>query len=291
MPTFPTPDPVVATIDVIGDVRVTASDRLDTIVVVRPADRSKKADIRAAEATTVECRDGRLLVKMPRHWRQHLSFGGGEAVDVTIELPTDSQVTVDSALGRFSADGELGECRLKMAMGDIRLDQTGALRAVTAYGNVTVDLVVGDAEVTTASGDIQVNEIEGEAVIKNSNGDTAIGEVTGDVRVKAANGDVKIGRAHGSATAKTANGDVRIAEVSRGTVVLETAAGELEVGIREGTAAWLDVVTSFGSVRNTIGTVDEPTPSDPRVEIRGRTSVGDILINRAPSADNVSGNE
>jgi len=30
---------------------------------------------------------------------------------------------------------------------------------------------------------------------------------------------------------------------------LETAAGELEVGIREGTAAWLDVSSKYGRVR------------------------------------------
>ena len=88
-----------------------------------------------------------------------------------------------------------------------------------------------------------------------------------------------------SATAKTANGDVRITGVSRGEVVLETAAGELEVGIREGTAAWLDVATQFGAVHNTLGTDDAPGPSDSTVEVRARTAVGDILVGRSPSDD------
>jgi hypothetical protein len=281
MPTFPTPNPIDATIDVIGDVRITATDRTDTVVVVRPGRPSKAADVRAAEQTTVECRDGSLLVKTPRDWRRYTPFGGNETVDVTIELPTGSQITGDSALGGFSAEGELGECRLKTAMGTIRLDRTGTLRASTAFGDIRVEQIAGNAEITTASGSIQVNEIDGAAVIKNSNGNTTIADVTGDLRVKAANGDVRIGRAHASATAKTANGDVRIADVSQGVVVLETAAGEIEVGIREGTSAWFDVVTRFGAVRNTLGTADGPTPSDSTVEVRARTSFGDILIGRA----------
>ena len=166
-------------------------------------------------------------------------------------------------------------------MGNIRLDHAGALHATTAYGNVVVDRVVGDAEVTSGSGDVRIGELDGEAVIKNSNGDIAVADVTGDLRVKAANGDIAVGRAHGSVTAKTARGDVRIREVSRGTIVMETAAGELEVGIHEGTAAWLDVSTQFGSVRNSLGAAEEPAPSEHTVEVRARTSVGDIVIGRS----------
>ena len=289
MPTFPTPHPIVATIDVVGDVRITASDRTDTVVVVRPADSSRAGDIRAVKQTIVEGGDGRLSIELPKHWLRYTPFGGHDTVDVTIELPTGSQVVGETALGHLSVEGQLGECRLRTGMGNIRLDQTGALRAVTGYGNIAVDRIAGDAELTTGSGDLRVDEIDGTAVIKNSNGDTRIGTVTGDVRVKAANGDIAIDRAHASATAKTANGDIRIAAVQRGEIVLETAAGELEVGIRAGTAAWLDVVTRFGVVRNTLDSADGPIASDATVEVRGRTSCGDILIGRSPTA--VAGSE
>ena len=46
--------------------------------------------------------------------------------------------------------------------------------------------------------------------------------------------------------------------------MLETALGELEVGIREGTAAWLDVSASFGSVRNALDAADAPGAVAPR---------------------------
>jgi hypothetical protein len=65
-------------------------------------------------------------------------------------------------------------------------------------------------------------------------------------------------------------------------VVVETAAGELEIGVREGTAAWLDLVTRFGTVRNTLDAGGAPTPGDATATIRARTSVGDIVISRSP---------
>ena len=49
-----------------------------------------------------------------------------------------------------------------------------------------------------------------------------------------------------------------LVEVVRGSVVLETKIGDLEVGIREGTAAWLDVSSRHGRVHNALETTDSP---------------------------------
>ena len=81
--------------------------------------------------------------------------------------------------------------------------------------------------------------------------------------------------------AKTANGNIRIGEVVNGAIVIETAAGELEVGIREGTAAWLDVSSKYGRVRNSLDQTDSPEQSQATVEVRARTSYGDITIHRS----------
>ena len=95
-------------------------------------------------------------------------------------------------------------------------------------------------------------------MVKNSNGDTRIGEVTGDLRVKAANGRISVDQADAAVTAKTANGDVRLGEVARGAVVAETGAGTVEVGVRDGVAAWLDLNTRFGNVQNDLRLPDLP---------------------------------
>lgn len=281
MTTFETPSPISVTIEIVGDARITASDRTDTVVEVRPRNPARSGDVKAAEQTVVEYRDGRLEVRTPKHWTRYTPFGGGDSVAVTVEVPTGSTVEARTDLGHLHTEGELGPCRLKTAMGNIRVDHAGALHASTAFGDVVVDRVVGEADVTTGSGDVRIGALLGGAVVKNSNGDTTVDEVAGDLRVKAANGDVVIGRAHRSVTAKTANGDVRVRDVSQGSIVVETAAGELAVGIHEGTAAWLDVSTSFGTVHNTLGAADGPASSDRTVEVRARTSFGDIVIGRA----------
>ena len=143
-----------------------------------------------------------------------------------------------------------------------------------------MERATGRAEVTAGSGDVRLGELDAAAVIKNSNGDTWVGVAAGDLRVNAANGSIAVDVAQASVGAKSANGDVRLGEVVRGSVVLETKIGDLEVGIREGTAAWLDVSSQFGHVRNALEATDAPETTADTVEVRARTSVGEIAIRR-----------
>ena len=93
MPTFDTPEPISVTLEVgVGDIRIVASDRTDTIVDVRPSDPAKRSDVTAAEQTRVEYAKGRVLVKAPKGWRQWSFRGGGESIDVEIGVPAGSQV-------------------------------------------------------------------------------------------------------------------------------------------------------------------------------------------------------
>lgn len=283
MTQFTTPDPISVIVGLgAGDTRITSSDRTDTVVVVRPRDASRAADVRAAESVRVECSRGTLRIDMPKSWTRSV-FGDSGAVDVSIDLPAGSRVHGECGVGAFDCEGALGASSFTSGAGNIRLDRTGTLHAHTGYGDVTTDRVEGDADVTTGSGKVRIRTIVGTALIRNSNGDTHLGEVTGDLRVKAANGDIFVGRTHASAVAKTANGGIRIAEVARGVVVLETAAGELEIGIREGTAAWLDVSSKHGRVHNSLTATTHPAPAHDKAEVRARTSYGDIVINRAPA--------
>lgn len=279
MATFDTPKPITATIDLaMGDVRLRAGDGDTTVVEVRPTDASNNEDRKAAELTRVEYADEHLLVKAPK-LRSWLSRGGG-SIQVTIELPARSHVQGSLGAGDVDGDGRLGDFRIKTGLGRIGLDRVATLNAKLGAGDISVDRVTGHADVTTGAGDVRLRELGGSAVIKNSTGDTWVGAAGGDLRISAANGAIAVDLAHASVVAKSANGDVRLGEVVRGSVALETQIGDVEVGIREGTAAWLDVNAAAGTVHNTLAATDAPTSAAETVEVRARTSLGEIVIGR-----------
>jgi DUF4097 and DUF4098 domain-containing protein YvlB len=183
-------------------------------------------------------------------------------------------------LGDFHCDGELGDCRIKTGLGRIRLDRADKLNLRSGTGDITVERATGRAEVTAGSGDVRLGELGAAAVIKNSNGDTWVGVAGGDLRLNTANGSIAVDLAQASVGAKSAHGDVRVGEVVRGAVVIETKVGDLEVGIREGTAAWLDVSSRFGHVHNALEATGAPETTAETVEVRARTSVGEVVIRR-----------
>jgi hypothetical protein len=281
MPTFDTPEPVSVIVELgVGNIRIVTGDRTDTNVEVRPSDPTKQGDVTAAEQTRVEHAGGRLLVKAPRGWRQYTFRGGGESVDVHIEMPAGSHVRGEAAVAALHSTGRLGECRFKTGVGEIQVDQAGPVQLTTGGGDVLVGRAVGRAEISTGSGAVRIGEVDGTAVVKNSNGEIWIGEITGELRVSAANGRIAVDQAHAAVDARTANGDVRLGEVRRGEVLARTAFGKLDVGVRAGVAAWLDLDTHSGTVYNGLDAAEGPGPGDEVVEIRARSGFGDITVRR-----------
>ncbi|MGW6457380.1 DUF4097 family beta strand repeat-containing protein [Streptomyces sp. NPDC055078] len=279
MPSFDTPEPISATVHVsAGSIQFTAGDRLDTVVEVRPRDPKKDQDLRAAKQTEVKYAGGVLTVKTPK---QRYVVGRTGTVDVTVELPAGSDIDMTGAWAQLLGEGRLGEVRVRTATGDVRLDTTGPLQLTTAHGSITVDRVEGRAEISTSSGSLRVGTVEGPAVLKNSHGATTVGSAIGDLRVRGANGDITIEHAESSVAATTAHGALRVLDVASGSVQLETAHGTIEVGIRAGTAAWLDVSSERGQVRNTLADSGTPEKTEDTVEVRARTRYGSIDVRRA----------
>ncbi|MGW1816661.1 DUF4097 family beta strand repeat-containing protein [Streptomyces sp. NPDC002125] len=279
MPSFDTPATISATAHVeAGSIRFSAADRTDTLVDVQPRDPKKDLDVRAAEQTEVRYASGLLTIRTPK---QRYLIGRTGTVDVAVELPTGSQVEVTGAWAQVYGEGRLGEVRVKTSSGDVRLETTGPLHLTASHGSITVDRVEGSAEVTTSSGSMRVGSVDGPAVLKNSSGSTTVGQVTGDLRVSGSHGDISIERAEGSVVATTAHGTLRLAEVARGVAQLETSYGAIEIGIRPGTAAWLDVNSGSGQVSNALGASETPDMSEDTVEVRARTKFGNIDIRRA----------
>jgi hypothetical protein len=274
MPTFDTPKPISVTIDIgLGDIRVAASDRTDTAVDVRPADPARESDVRAAEQTRVEYAAGRLLVNGPKQRGLGL-FGRPGSVDLTIELPAGSHLHGEAGAAAFHCQGRLGEFWIRTGLGD-----------------VTVDRAAGPADVKTGSGKIRLGGIDGSAVIKNSNGNCWVGEIGGDLRAHTAYGDISVGHAGASIAASTSYGDVRVSEIVRGAASLRTSYGQIEIGIRNGTAARLDVFTKFGRVRNDLAASAGPGPAVETADVHASTSYGDIVIRRADQSPTPSQEE
>jgi hypothetical protein len=265
MPTFDTPEPISVIVELgVGHLQIVAGDRADTVVEVQPSDPTRPSDVAAAKKTTVEYANGVLQIKAPKGWRRYSFRGGAESIEARVQVPTGSHLRGNAGVADLRCSGALGACRYKTGAGDIAIEQ-----------------VLGSLELNTGTGAVAVERIGGPATVKNGNGDAWVGDVMGDLEVKAANGTIAVDHASAAVTAKTANGDIHLDEVAGGAIVAETACGNVDIAVRSGAAAWLDLHTGFGHVDNVLNVGERPGPSEQTVEIRARSAFGDITVRRA----------
>lgn len=282
MPTFATPDSITVTLTLtVADIRLRASERTDTVVTIGPRDPSNAKDVQLAERTRTEFADGRLEIHAPQPWRMLGPSRNAGALDIEIELPAGSAVDGEAWIADLHTTGELGRCHFATSIGDLTVDRTGPVKLAT-NSRVTARRIGGTAEIKSA-GAVRIGEVGGTTTIKNLNGATEVGRVEADLTCRSANGDITVDTALAAVTATTSNGSIRVDEIVRGDISLKTANGHIEIGIRPGTAARLDVHTKFGRVRNTLEAAEGPGESDEVATVSTRTSYGDIVIRRPES--------
>lgn len=244
MPRFDTPEPIIARVEApAGSIHILASRRGDTNVEVSPHDHSRPADVRSANQARVNYADG-ILVVAPATF----GFLGARtgAVDIVIELPSHSRVHAQVASADVRADGEYAEFRFDSASGRLQVQSIGGtIKAATASGDVDVAHLVGDLKFQTASGALTLGNLDG---------------------------NVK---------AQSASGCVSIAAAASGAVVAHTSSGEVAIGIPDGTAGRLDIMTGSGSVTNRLQPSDGPADSEQTVAVEVRTGSGNVEISRA----------
>lgn len=162
MPTFTTPEPILVEIDLaVGDVKIDATDRTDTVVTVVAADPDTSVSIEAARHVQVDHSARALEIKqsMPWYHRYSKALPSG-FVTITVEVPSGSRVHGETALGTFTSTGRLGKCDLSLDYGEVRLDEiTDTLHVKGSNGNVLVRRAHTDVDVRTSTGDIRVAEV------------------------------------------------------------------------------------------------------------------------------------
>ena len=170
MPTFITPGPIAATVQVAGArVRVTASDRTDTVVLVEPIDATSRRDVKVAGRTRVDFAGGQLSVKTT------VPGDKSGSVAITVELPTGSSLVAYLAHAVVHAEGALGECELHLASGRVQLDRITALHANVGSGEVAIGHASADVELRGASGGLDIERADGSVTATTASGDIRIG--------------------------------------------------------------------------------------------------------------------
>jgi hypothetical protein len=247
--TFTTPGPVTLDIRIpAGDIEIETDDAAETAVELQARGRDAEALESDAEISMRPRGDGyEVRVEAGRGRAGFLGLRGGE-YRVRVAAPHGATVKANLASADISGRGRYSDLDVKVASGDVEFED-----------------VSGEADVNAASGDVQLDRV-------------------GTAKINSASGDVRIDESAKGADVNTASGDVAIDSVVSGDVRINSASGDIEVGIAKGSRLLVDAQTLSGDTSSELdlesGNTIE-TDEGPLVELKARSMSGDISIKRA----------
>lgn len=263
-----------------GSINIVAEDRTTIVVDVKPSDPAHQDDQQLLARTTVELIGSSVMVRTAKSWRRLTRSSAGSIV-VNIRVPVGTDVLGHIYAGGLITTGQLGECVVTCGLGDVAVQDAERVKLRTGVGDLTLGQCRADADLKSSTGQILVDRIVGNAHIKNSTGRTRINTLESQAIVKSSTGDIEIGRALSSIFARTSTGKLAVGEVVSGTVDARSSVGEIVIGVRAGTAAWLDVVSRHGVVHSSLTSGEPVTPAQSTVVIKAATVGSPITIHRS----------
>jgi len=129
---------------------------------------------------------------------------------------------------------------LEDSSGDLQLSKVKSAIVADSSGEIDIEDIGGDLEVTDSSGDIEIERVAGNLKVEDSSGDMELENIQGTVEIPVdSSGDINIAQAgsvlihrdsSGEIVIRRVNHDVRIDSDSSGDIDVEEVAGNFSVG-------------------------------------------------------------
>ncbi|WP_112273324.1 DUF4097 family beta strand repeat-containing protein [Lentzea terrae] len=184
-------------------------------------------------------------------------------LSVVVTAPVGSHVTSRTGAADITVTGGAGRIDLNTGTGSVSADRaTGEAKVNSGAGTVRLGTMLAGLKAKTGSGDVEVSSVGGSSTLITGTGDVWLGAVQSDVMVR------------------TGSGDLTVADAASGEVQLATGSGNIRVGIRQGTLARIDLVSTSGNARSDFDVSAEPL-GDASLTVTGRTGSGNALVTAA----------
>jgi len=184
----------------------------------------------------------------------------GAAIDYTIEVPHDTEVTTTVASGAQTISDVKGPVRVDSASGSIAVNKIErSVQVASASGSITVQDVGDDLRANSASGSVSVTNVKGDARVHAISGSMNITKPGARVEATTTSGSVDIVGAGNDVTASSVSGRVSVQGNPSGNSYwsLKTTSGSVDVGVPPSANFHLAAEAVSGDIRTGIPVVIE----------------------------------
>lgn len=207
-----------------------------------------------------------------------------------IEKPVKVAVVKNGDAYEIHPEGyELSDSRIDVDL-EIEIPKKSPVTVKTNRGDVSISDQVGEVAVTVQNGDVEIRSTSGDVSVETRKGDVKISDTTGNVKVTGKGGEVEVINATGSFTLEgDFYGPVRADKVTKGVrlitaktdLTLSSLSGHMEAG-----SGNLDIVDAPGNldVRTRATEVSVENPGG-KVNVDNRNANVTVRFSSAPKDD------
>ncbi len=187
-----------------GKLEIQGDDDLETVVIEAKLCAEKEAQLAEMDVESEQSGDTlRLKTELARGKLWNTGYDGSY-IDLTLHVPADAKMDV------------------KDSSGEARVEGIGSLVMVDSSGELTIENVKGDVNVTDSSGALNIEQVTGNVLVTDSSGSISVYKVTGDFTVEV--------DSSGGIEAEQIGGDVLVKTDSSGSIEVEDIVGNFTVG-------------------------------------------------------------
>jgi len=191
---------------------------------------------------------------------KELSKFRGAAIDYTVEVPRNTEVTTTVASGAQTISDVQGPVKVDSASGSIAVSKIErSVQVSSASGSITVRDVGDDLRANSASGSVTATNVKGDVRVRAISGSTNITKPGARVEASTTSGSVDIEGAGNDVTASSVSGRVSVQGNPSGNSYwsLKTTSGSVEVGVPPSANFHLAAEAVSGDIRTGIPIVIE----------------------------------
>lgn len=237
------------------------SEQLGEAGIRTGGDKSANEPItEAVRQTRMDLSGSRLVVRTPSTMPLRTVPLG-----ITVRAASESQISVQTGAGPVTVTGSAGRVQIQSGSGAITLDRaTGPTTIRTGSGQLQLGPMTSGIQARSGSGDIEIASIEAPSSVVTGSGNVWLGAVSDDVLVR------------------SGSGNITLTDTASGQAELITGSGDLQVSLRHGVLAEVDLTSSTGTANSELPIAEEPPDNEPTLRIYGRTGTGEALVSSAP---------
>ncbi|GAB2756542.1 DUF4097 family beta strand repeat-containing protein [Salinifilum aidingensis] len=221
--------------------------------------REREPATEAVRNTRVELTGNRLVVRTPSGAPLR-----NVPVAVRVRAPAHSELSVQAGSGDVTVTGTAVRAQVQSGGGAVSLaGSTERATVRTGSGQLRLGLMKGGVHARSGSGDVEIAGVLAASSVVTGSADVWLGEVGADVLVR------------------SGSGDLSVTDAAAGELELITGSGEIQVALRRGRSAEVDLTSSAGSARSDLDVRDQPPATTPELHVYGRTGTGDVVLTSA----------